>query len=481
MDENRLSFHDPWITTSKTIREGSIDVRYPEWESGKAESVISELTADAERTFKQRTPAEIQDSLRRVDRFFGDPGNPEVRSLADLIQRTSGFSAHDIEKYGLGIFPLLVNYDPAWTGTFVEKALKSAKPVETVHGFLQRFGFPSPWTKWREPSLLSHFVSGNVVGYTAVLVRMGFPIKQSGAAQILKIPSATAFFPMIYLDMIEKIDPELRKTVAAGYWKGGDDDLENEILSRSDAVNALGSDETIKDIGRRLKKFSSRAVFLCHGHKIGAAYIASPFLEDEDLLNMILANLAKDICAFDGGACYTPKNIYVQGDARRFGEKLIAAMTKHAEEISPVSVPAVHSGKELAAIYRGCPEVLSAEGGSGIVRLKQKPEFWLPEVPFRYVQVMPVTGADEVKNLLKPYGRFLQTVVAAVPDHEILSLLDKFGRIGVSNIHHPGSAAFLNVYEEPHDGEFDALKIRYPYRVRFCAVNFKSNRDWLPV
>jgi len=33
-------------------------------------------------------------------------------------------------------------------------------------------------------------------------------------------------------------------------------------------------------------------------------------------------------------------------------------------------------------------------------------------------------------------------------------------------------AALLNVYKEPHDGDFDFVKIRYPYRVRFAATDF---------
>ncbi len=81
--------------------------------------------------------------------------------------------------------------------------------------------------------------------------------------------------------------------------------------------------------------------------------------------------------------------------------------------------------------------------------------------------------------LLAKARRFLQTVVVAVPDADILPALALFGQAGASNIHYPGSAPLLNVYEEPHDGDFDFVKIRYPYRVRFAATNFKTNADWL--
>lgn len=44
-------------------------------------------------------------------------------------------------------------------------------------------------------------------------------------------------------------------------------------------------------------------------------------------------------------------------------------------------------------------------------------------------------------------------------------LLDGFlttSLASASNIHYPGSAALLNVYEEPHDGDFDFVKVRFP-------------------
>ena len=92
---------------------------------------------------------------------------------------------------------------------------------------------------------------------------------------------------------------------------------------------------------------------------------------------------------------------------------------------------------------------------------------------------MPAESLAAVAALLAKARRYLQTVVAAVPDAEILPALALFGQAGASNIHYPGSAPLLNVYEEPHDGDFDFVKIRYPYRVGFAATNFKTNADWL--
>jgi hypothetical protein len=93
--------------------------------------------------------------------------------------------------------------------------------------------------------------------------------------------------------------------------------------------------------------------------------------------------------------------------------------------------------------------------------------------------VMPAESMKAAAAVMAGARQFLQTVVVAAPDEQVLSALELFGEAGASNIHHPGSAPLLNVYEEPHDGDFDFVKVRYPYRVRFAATNFKRNGDWL--
>ena len=92
---------------------------------------------------------------------------------------------------------------------------------------------------------------------------------------------------------------------------------------------------------------------------------------------------------------------------------------------------------------------------------------------------MPASNLRSVAAVLRRGRPFLQTVVVAVPNGEVLEALVLFGRAGASNIHYPGSAPLLNVYEEPHDGDFDVVKVRYPGRARFAATNFKRNADWL--
>ena len=482
-----LIFEDPYVEASKTETAAGQELHFPLFEAERLPEILESLRARSREVFAALSPAEIQDAMLRLDSFFADPGRPEVRAIVDLIHRVDGFSRHDIERFGLGIFRPLVSYDRASIGRFVEEAFKTRRPVETAFGHLQRFGLNSPFIGRRAPGLVSHFASGNVAGYSAILTRIGLPLETAtgggdwgrGAAQVIKLPSTSAVFPMIYLSKMAEIAPLVRATIACGYWKGGDAAIEDPLLAASHAVNVLGSEATVRDIEARAKRLGRRPIVLGHGHKVGAAYISREFAASPSLCDKVVDGLVRDISAFDGAACYCVKNIYVQGDHRAFASKLVEALERHALYASPVNPAMKPVGRRLARIYAGSAGVLVAGDGAAIVRIADKPSFWFPDEACRYVQVMPVENVASVAGVLSAASHFLQTVVAAVPDAEILPSLRLFGAAGASNVHFPGSAPLLNVYEEPHDGDFDFVKIRYPYRVRFAATNYKRNADWL--
>jgi len=484
-----IVFDDPYVKASKTETAAGLELRFPQFEADRLPAILEALRARSRDVFAAVSPSEIQEAMRRVDVFFADPQRPEVRAIADLIQRIDGFSRHDIERFGLGIFRPIVEYDRSLVGRFVEEAFRTRRPVETVFGHLRRFGVNSPFVGRRKPRLISHFASGNVAGYSAILVRIGLPLPtgrgggewSTGAGQVLKLPSTSAVFPMLYLSKMGELAPHVRETIACGYWKGGDRAIEDPLLAASDAVNVLGAEGTVRDIEERAKRLGRRPapVVLGHGHKVGAAYISREFAEFPDIRGRVIEGLVEDISAFDGAACYSTKNIYVQGDHRAFAEKFVEALGRHAADTSPINPAMKAVGRGLGRIFEGAANVLSAGDGSAFVRMADKPSFWLPDETYRYVQVMPVESMRAAAAVLAQARHFLQTVVVAVPDGEILDALDLFGEAGASNIHHPGSAPLLNVYEEPHDGDFDFVKVRYPYRVRFAATNFKRNEEWI--
>ena len=267
--------------------------------------------------------------------------------------------------------------------------------------------------------------------------------------------------------------------MACTYWKGGDNSIEEIIIRKSDAINVLSSDQVIQDLRSRMKKINPGIRSLMHGHKVGIAYVDAEFVKSEGILNEVLDGLVCDITAFDGGACYTVKNIFVRGNHKQFAEDLFERMENHANRLSPVSEQFKPVGKSLYRILLGDQNVLSSDTGNAFLRIKSEPEFWMPDELYRYVQVMPVKDEKHVYDIIKKHKQHLQTAIVAVPDEKILPVFRLFAKAGLSNIHYPGSAALMHVYEEPHDGEFDFIKIRYNYSGRFSASNFRKNNDWL--
>lgn len=477
--KTEFEFHDPSFTSSMTDEKNGLKITYPLVSKPDIKEVSGQIRLNAEKYFASRSSEDIQKTFDKIDSSFRDPDSPENIELVEVIHRSCGFSKHDIRLWGLGLFGPLITYEPAMRGYFINRAVRTGSTTETRYGYLKRFGLLNIFSRWKEPGLISHFISGNVVGYTAVLSRIGMPLKEKGAAQIMKLPSTASLFPMIYLEKMEGIDPDLRKTIACGYWKGGDDSIEKSIIEESDAINILSSDQSIKDLQLRINKYHRGIPSLMHGHKIGIAYISKEFTDDEYMLEKTIEGLVLDISAFDGGACYTVKNIYVQGNVRKFGAMLFSKLEEFERNISAVSEYSKPTGRSLDLVYRGSSDVISSAGKSVFVRVKEEAEFWKPDELFRYVQVMKVADEKEVYNIIRRESHFLQTAIIAVPDEKILPLLLLFGSAGVSNIHYPGSASLMNVFEEPHDGEFDPVRIRYNYSARFAATNFKANKDWI--
>jgi hypothetical protein len=477
--KTEIEFHDPFFTSSHKEEKNGLKISYPIADERYIKEVTYQIRQNAEKYFSTHSVDDIRKVSDEVDSSFNDLTKPENVELIDLIQRSSGFSKYDIKNWGLGLFSSIDSYDPKIRGYYISKAIKEKGIIQTSSGYLKRFGYINPFNKWKEPTLLSHFISGNVVGYTAILSKIGLPVKIKGTAQILKLPSAASFFPMVYLQKLETIDPDLRKTIVCGYWKGGDDLIERPLIEESDAINILSSDQAIKDLLTRIEKYHRGITVLQHGHKIGIAYISREFINDPDRLEQTINGLVTDISAFDGGACYNVKNIYVQGDPRKFAEMLFSKLEHFEKNVSNVSNHTKSTGLSLYQIYSGSNEVISSDEKNVFVRVKENPEFWKPDELFRYVQVMRVNNENEVYGLIRNNKHYLQTAIIAVPDEKIVPLLLLFGKAGISNIHYPGSAPLINVYEEPHDGEFDAIRVRYNYSARFAATNFKFNKDWI--
>ncbi len=478
---SEIVLNDPYVTAATSEYAASVELRFPVFDAAALGTLIPGLRRRAAEIFSLMPIEELQASIDRLDRHFAALSGPEIETAIRLIQKVDGFSRHDIEHFILGSFARLAADDRALAGKLVEAAFRTRLPVETSRGYVKRFGTNFPLRgRRREPGLVGLFISGNIVEHAASLARTGLPARSGGkgAAQIVILPSTCRAFSLLYLAKMAEVAPLVRETMACAGAKWGDRELEDIVLANSDAAVVVGSAAMIGDVSRRAERLRRRMPILAHGPKVGAAYVAHDFVESPGLRRRAIEGLVRDISAFDGAASFSTKNIYVQGRHAGFAEELAEGLATFARNVSPVNWRVKQVGQALKRSLRGAPSVIDAPDGSAFVRVRGRAEFWMPEEAYRYVQVMPVENAEAAAGVMRERRPFLQTVVAAVPDDEILEALVLFGDAGASNIHHPGSAPLLNA-EEPRDGDFDGIKLRLPYRARFASANFKRNADWL--
>ena len=101
----QIVFEDPYVKATKTETAGGLELRFPLFDAASLPDIIQGVCARSREVFARLSPPEIQDAMNRLDGFFTDPTRPEIRTIIDLIHRIDGFSRHDIERFGLGIFP----------------------------------------------------------------------------------------------------------------------------------------------------------------------------------------------------------------------------------------------------------------------------------------------------------------------------------------------------------------------------------------
>ncbi len=74
-----------------------------------------------------------------------------------------------------------------------------------------------------------------------------------------------------------------------------------------------------------------------------------------------------------------------------------------------------------------------------------------PSPLFRVIRVKPVNDIMEIPKLVKPIGKFLQTVGIAIPNNRLIPFADAIGEVGATNIRTISSMTLQKAWE-PWDG-----------------------------
>jgi len=193
----------------------------------------------------------------------------------------------------------------------------------TPHGPLHR--------KAIAPKTILHIVSGNTPHAAIQSLLRGLLL---GSHNILKLPSSG----LPEIDEWVSFLPGELKTLVETHAK-----LTDTQWSQSDAVIAIGSDDTIAAIQQRILPHQ---LFIPHGHKVSIGIVYRDFENAAPLA-------ARDASLFNQRGCLSPHVIYIDetaGTAPQFAELLASEMENFAQAHPPSSLSPPLSLSEAGVI-----------------------------------------------------------------------------------------------------------------------------------
>jgi hypothetical protein len=327
-----------------------------------------------------------------------------------------------------------------------------------------------------EPEIIGHICAGNILGIAAIEMVID---KLVDAATWVKVSTEEPVFGALYAKSIEDIDPQLAYTIAVLPYESRDAKVQDFLFSKSDIVRATGGEQARKNLTELAEKH--KIPIAGHWHKFSFITIARDYLDDRASDIAELASL--DVTAWDQQGCFSPQEIFVEtgGDVspQEFAELLAEEM-----ETTSIALPkGVNSGKMM--VLDGYHQYFKKEMmGEPVKLFTSSTHQWLviydgskptfePSPLFRVIKVKPVNDIMEIVSLIKPLGRFLQTVGVAIPNDRLIPFADAIGEIGATNIRTISNMTLQKSWE-PWDGRFPLQELFELDNIRWVSINTKN-------
>ena len=324
------------------------------------------------------------------------------------------------------------------------------------------------------PKLILSIFSENIPALPHLLFMRAILLK---AACLGKVASGEPTFAPLYLKTIEEIDPEMAKSMAVLYWRGGEEDIEEAAFHQADAVIMFGGVEACESLR---KKIPRGVKVLLHSHKLGFGIIGRERLGRHGL-EELAASVAYDCSMFDQQACLAPHIYYMEAGGevspKEFCRTLAEAMERLSlkmprGKISPGEASAIH---QLRAKYEfrelNNEEVLllaSPHGTDWTIVYEKDPGTFSPSPLNRFIRIYGVEDIFQVLPSLKSIAPYLQNAAVAIGDDRERELIKRLGELGLARITSPGKMPVPSMMWH-HDGVSPLSSL-----LRWCDVEKKD-------
>ncbi|HSA53838.1 MAG TPA: acyl-CoA reductase [Yinghuangia sp.] len=270
--------------------------------------------------------AEIIDFLVETGERIRDPKNPFVRDCIDRMSATHVLPRSVLESQVVGAAHYL---DKRLLETVVEQNFPDPRALDEwvpKQDFTGRKSFVRAFA----PRLI-HVLPGNSPGVAVKSIAQGAMVK---AVNLFKMSSSDPFTTVAILRTMADIDPDhaIVKSMAAVYWRGGDDAVERVLYRPQyfDKIVAWGGGDAINNV---VKYLGPGFQLVSFDPKTSISMVGREAFASEEALDDAAELAASDVMVLNQEACVASRFVYVEADeadADRFSERLQARIAEKA-------------------------------------------------------------------------------------------------------------------------------------------------------
>ena len=299
------------------------------------------------------------------------------------------------------------------------------------------------------PPRLVHILAGNAPGVAAISIIRGALTK---GINLLKLPSNDLFTAPAILQTMAEVAPDhpVTQSFSAVYWKGGDEDVERQLLRPIffDKLVAWGGESSL----RSAKKYVGPGFELvAFDPKTSISMIGREAFASPEMLATVAEAAATDACLYDQSACTSSRFQFIEAtmeQAESYCALLQAEMGKERLTASGTGVAVPAAIREEVDALRNLDPFYKVWGecdGRGVVILSEDPVDFHPEA-----KTVNVVAVESLEAAIRYAGVATQTV-GVYPPARKLDLRDRLASVGVQRVVTLGQALGGGV-GIPHDG-----------------------------
>lgn len=391
------------------------------------------LKRNRERHLLERNTASIVRTISSIASNWLDPEYPFRKQALAEGPSATGFSVETLIQ-GLDTYFKSVTQD------------RLTNLLEQELGHIDRMDQPSENECDREfdraaiatgPELLAHITAGVLPNPVFTGIILGLLAR---SAQFVKCASGTSFLPRLFAHSIYASEPKLAACLEIAEWRGGNTLLEDALFAESDHVSAMGSDETIAALRKRV-----RGKFLGFGHRVSFAYITRETVSGFGLPKL-LRRAAQDIAAWDQLGCLSPHVFYVETGGKvtpeQFAEKLAHELRtlEHVQPRGPVStedaaaIAIRRSFYEVRASASAGTRMWTSAGSTAWTVIFEADTAFAPSCLHRFIYVKAAPNLAEVLRGADRVHRRVSTVALSAPEDRASGMVKELARWGVTRV-----------------------------------------------